>query len=255
MSMLLSNELSNIVSDIRLDTVVENKPLPPWMFNLEGTFLGYLSEENAKKAKSIVIEVAQEQLAVELPKRLRASVHRSIHQKSLKPGDRIRCVGRSQLNFSLGVVQLKAYCLFLESSDGEDAGKTVNDRQLIRQAHTEDNATHRELTELGSTKTQKNTALSVDKRKQAKILICHKSGCKKRGGRQLMGVLKQILESYELQKQVEIQYTGCQKRCSKAPALTIIPGNYLYDRLSPNSLPAIIEKHFCQSLAASSALS
>ncbi|MEL7355673.1 MAG: (2Fe-2S) ferredoxin domain-containing protein [Cyanobacteria bacterium J06560_6] len=234
MSNIILNTMSDIVSDINLDPIPETKPLSPWMFNLEGIFIGFLGDD-PKQIKSIVIEVEQEQLTIRLPKKLRTSVRRSIKQRFLKPGDRLRCVGRSRLDFSTGVVELTAYCLFAESANGDSTPKDLTYKA----------STYKDPLNVGTDLAEKKTSPYSAKQSQAKVLICHKSGCKKRGGRQLVAALNQILESYELQNQVEIQYTGCQKRCSKAPSLTIVPGNYHYDRLTLSSLSTIVEKHFC----------
>lgn len=80
--------------------------LPSWMFNLEGTFLGFLGKD-PDKPKSLALEVEQEEMAIQLPQELRAPL-----KQHLKPGDRIRCIGRSQIDFASGVIQLKAYQLF-----------------------------------------------------------------------------------------------------------------------------------------------
>ena len=59
-----------------------------------------------------------------------------------------------------------------------------------------------------------------------------------------MGALEQVLQEHQLQEHVQIQYSGCQKRCSKAPSLMIMPGKHRYDRLTAKSLSAIVEEHF-----------
>jgi hypothetical protein len=89
--------------------------MPPWMFNLEGTFLGFLGN-NFNKPKAIVLEVEQEKMAIKLPKDLRGPLG-----QFLRPGDRLRCIGRSQIDFKTGVIKLKAYQLF---SSPPDAGET-----------------------------------------------------------------------------------------------------------------------------------
>ncbi|MBE9113820.1 (2Fe-2S) ferredoxin domain-containing protein, partial [Nodosilinea sp. LEGE 07298] len=76
-----------------------------------------------------------------------------------------------------------------------------------------------------------------------KIQVCRKSGCQKRGGKQLVVALEQALRDRNLQTQVEIQYTGCQKHCSEAPTFTVSPGHHRYSRVQPSRLPAILDRH------------
>ncbi|MDY6937803.1 MAG: hypothetical protein SWY16_09055 [Cyanobacteriota bacterium] len=76
---------------------------PPWTFNLEGTLLGFLGNE-PDRPMSLILEVDREQIPIALPQRMRSTV-----RSTLRMGDRIRCIGRSQLDFIGGVVHLNAY--------------------------------------------------------------------------------------------------------------------------------------------------
>lgn len=207
--------------------MTDPKYLPPNLFVLEGVFLGWLGKHPAK-IKSIVLEVEQEQLVIKLPKELRDS----LQKYHLQPGNRIRCVGRSQIDFKTGVIKLKAYQLFCLPTCPEDQPLTVPSMAPVSAM-------------VASPRALGHLPVAAGQTRRAKILICRKSGCQKRGGRQLVATLEALLQEYQLHEQVEIQYTGCQKRCSKAPTLTIMPGKHRYDRLSPQSLPILVEKHFC----------
>jgi len=205
-----SNATSNTAKtrSQRPSAKLETSPSLPWIFNLEGTFLGFLGEA-PDHVTAMVLEVDQEQMAIKLPKNLCEAVKHAVRRRVLPLGAQVRCIGRSQLNFSAGVIELKAYCLFLNPG--------------------------------------KPTLLAATSANQpaSKIMVCHKSGCKKRGGRQLVEALERALKDYQLQYQVEIQYTGCQKCCAKAPGLVIMPGKHRYDGLRPEAVSALIEKHFC----------
>ncbi|MEO0488724.1 MAG: (2Fe-2S) ferredoxin domain-containing protein [Cyanobacteria bacterium J06659_2] len=211
------------------------KPIPSRMFNLEGTFLGFPGHA-LDKPKFIVLEVEQEQVVIKMPKELRAYVRRH-----LRPGDRIQCIGRSQVDFSTGVIKLKAYQIFSLAAASQDEAAT------IPPAEARFSAT---VAPPPKNSAPKNSAAPHSSprslgQKRAQILICHKSGCQKRGGRQLIAKLEQVLREQQLWDQVDIKYTGCQKRCSKAPNLTIMPGKHRYDHLNLADLPALIEEHFC----------
>ncbi len=200
---------------------------PPWIFNLEGTVLRFCGKD-PERPKSFLLEVEQEQVPIQLPKFLRTSL-----RQQLQLGDRVNCIGRSQIDWATGVIKLEAYRLFSLPSERQKAphpvpavATTLNTPAPHQSPQPKDSPRSPNL-------------------KGAKILLCKKSGCKKRGGRQLVAALTQILQAHQLQDQVEIQYSGCQKCCSKAPSLTIMPGKHRYERLTLQSLPAIIEEHFC----------
>ncbi|MGD1951028.1 MAG: (2Fe-2S) ferredoxin domain-containing protein [Leptolyngbyaceae cyanobacterium] len=206
--------------------MLDPKHLPPYMFSLEGHFLGYLGK-SPTKIKALILEFEQEQLAIKLPKPLRMS----LQTYNLQLGDPIRCIGRSQVDFKSGVIKLKAYHVVPLKPPSEDRFANVAAIPPTAALVTSEAA---------------SAAVSPGK-KRAKILVCRKSGCQKRGGGRLISTLETLLQEYQLQDHVEIQYTGCQKRCSKAPTLTIMPGKHRYDRLTSQNISHLIEQHFCPS--------
>lgn len=80
--------------------------MPPWMFNLDGTFLGFLIHAPGQPPY-LALDVEQEQMAIQLPLPLWESL-----QPLLTPGARIRCIGRSQLDFQAKTLKLSAYQVF-----------------------------------------------------------------------------------------------------------------------------------------------
>lgn len=203
-------------------------PMPARMFNLEGTFLGFIGSD-PKKPKSIILEAEQEQMAIKLPKELRAYA-----RSSLKVGDRLRCIGSSQVDFKARFIKLQAYqVFFLPPADPSATTSVPATASRPEAAIAPQPLNHAPPSE---------PSLS---QKRAKILVCRKSGCQKRGGRQMAAVLEHILQTYQLQNQVEIRYVGCQKRCSKAPNLTIMPGKHYYEKIDAKDLTALIAEHFC----------
>ncbi|MDB9525444.1 (2Fe-2S) ferredoxin domain-containing protein [Oscillatoria sp. CS-180] len=197
--------------------------MPQRMFKLEGTFQGFLGD-NFKKPKFIILEVEQEQVVIKLPKELRPYA-----RSTLNVGDRLYCVGRSQVDLQAGVVKLRAHqVFFLTPSEMSETPVSATVEAAARIA-------------------QEQHACHAPKRQRSKILVCNKSGCQKRGGREMIAELEQVLQAYQLEDQVEIRHTRCQKRCSKAPNLTVMPGKHCYEKINPKDLSALVEEHFCQS--------
>ncbi|MGD1943176.1 MAG: (2Fe-2S) ferredoxin domain-containing protein [Leptolyngbyaceae cyanobacterium] len=204
-------------------------PHPPRIFNLEGTFLGFVGGDS-RKVKSIILEVDQEEVVIKLPKELRTYM-----RSAVRVGDRLHCIGSSQIDFKAGVIKLQAYQVFFLSPPELATATPAEPTATATEAPCVPNeATPSPLPKVGSAK------------KPSHILVCRKSGCQKRGGRKMVAALEQILQTYNLQGQVEIRYTGCQKTCSKAPNLTVMPGKHRYQRVNPDDLSALIEEHFCE---------
>jgi hypothetical protein len=82
---------------------MHSKSLSPWIFNLDGNFLG-ISADTSNHERYIVLEVDGEAISIKYPKQLCDRL-----KKQLKTGDRIQCIGRSQLDFLSKVVKLEAY--------------------------------------------------------------------------------------------------------------------------------------------------
>ncbi|MEL6552043.1 MAG: (2Fe-2S) ferredoxin domain-containing protein [Cyanobacteria bacterium J06621_11] len=268
-SSVVSNTLPNIVSNIASETELDDKPSIPWIFNIEGIFLGLLGEP-PENVTAIALEVDQERMDIDLPENLSDAVKHAIRRHTLQVGDRVRCIGRSRLNFSASIIELKAYCLFtdLQQSNTQafstqafstqtfstqafstQAFKNNQDQRRYQQsAYRKNNLPeHSQLPSAVSLNPNEAYGKANGKVK-GKIMVCHKSGCKKRGGRQLVEALERTLREQQLEDAVAIQYTGCQKQCSKAPSLIIMPGKYRYDGLTPREVPALLKKHFPQTI-------
>lgn len=82
--------------------------------------------------------------------------------------------------------------------------------------------------------------------KLGKIEICQKSGCLKRGGKNLYRDLERVLSALELQDRVKIEITGCQKRCKKAPNMVLMPGNRRCSQMSESSLYLLLKEHYAR---------
>jgi hypothetical protein len=81
--------------------------------------------------------------------------------------------------------------------------------------------------------------------KRGKILLCSKSSCAKRGGKQLYYALTETLKQLGLQDQVTIELTGCQKQCKQAPSLVLMPGGVRHAYVHPYHLAALLEAYYC----------
>jgi (2Fe-2S) ferredoxin len=186
-------------------------------FNFEGQFLGFVSHDG--KLKYLHLKVLSEEMHIKIPKALRIAVG-----LSLQPGESIRVTGISKLDRHAHEPKFKATQII-----------PLTDRftQI--------------LPETPSTPVSSVTDESKIKPK-IKVLVCQKSGCLKKGGKGLCEALAEILRDRNLEQYVTIQRTGCVKRCSAAPNLTIVPGNQRYKEVSHKTLPQIADA-IAQSLA------
>jgi (2Fe-2S) ferredoxin len=78
---------------------------------------------------------------------------------------------------------------------------------------------------------------------KAKVLICQKSNCWKKGGQKVFAEIESILSDRGLTEEIPIQKTGCLKQCKKAPALVMMPDKARYNQVKPKQVAKMVEKH------------
>jgi (2Fe-2S) ferredoxin len=185
-------------------------------FSLEGEFLGFVSR-NRQKFKYLQLSLLKSNtiassavgnLEIKIPKELRKALG-----LSLVPGVPIRVTGFSKFNPHKDVIKLKAY----------------------------------EVMPLVVCPIEVDSQLLVTPRAKclpkAKIMVCQKSGCWKRGGKHLLSKLEKTLGDRGLHEHVKIMTTGCMKRCSKAPNCVVQMGKKKYTQFKPDAIASLLEDH------------
>lgn len=76
---------------------------------------------------------------------------------------------------------------------------------------------------------------------KAKILICQKSGCRRKGGQNLLIELETILKEHGLSDQVIIERTDCFKTCKSAPNYVVQVGKKQYNNLCPEAIAHLLK--------------
>lgn len=136
------------------------------------------------------------------------------------PGSVVRLSGERKVKLKTGEAKLKAYSLVLASKSGATAeGGVVVEGDF------------------GAEK-------SAASQKKAKILVCQKSGCHKRGAGGVCKALEAALSDRGLAEQVTIKKTGCLKKCKAGPNIVMMPNKERYSKIDPEEIPELIEKHF-----------
>jgi NADH:ubiquinone oxidoreductase subunit E len=76
------------------------------------------------------------------------------------------------------------------------------------------------------------------------ILICHKSDCWQSGGKEIYQRLEEELRDRGLSNRVQIQKTGCQKRCKQAPNLVIMPNKDHHSYVKSSQVESLLNRYF-----------
>ena len=183
-------------------------------FSLEGEIRDVFAKDG--KIKYLKIATGEREELVKLSKDLRKNL-----PPVAIPGSVVLVRGEKEFNPKKGLVKLKAYSLVLASKTGTTkSGGVIIEKDF--QAEKE----------------------KSDRPKNAKILVCQKSGCQKRGAGGVCQALEAALSDRGLEDRVTIQKTGCLKQCKAGPNVVMMPNKERYSKLDPKQIPEIIEKHF-----------
>jgi NADH:ubiquinone oxidoreductase subunit E len=182
-------------------------------FCIEGKFLDFVIKDGYK-LKGLLLETADGECYVKLAKDLRAAF-----DLRLPPGTWLQVVGEKKHDQKTGEVKLKAQRVMAASPDAA----TLRRKDV-----------HRENVSVSSS--------SNANPKKATILVCQKSDCMKRGGKEVCQALEAALSARGLESEVVIKGTGCMKNCTAGPNL-VMPDKTRYSRIKATQVPALMDKH------------
>lgn len=191
---------------------------PKLTYKIEGEFIGFIPKPGGK-LKYIQVQVGERIIPIKLAKELRETLG-----QELVKGDRLSILLEQEGSGNFSKLKLKSDRIEKLSTRSES---------LVSES----------ISVSSSSKTFKS-----EKIKKGKILVCRKSSCSKRGGKQLYTALIETLKELNLQDQVSIELTGCQKQCKKAPSLILMPGKVKHAYVHPDDLAYLLKTHFLSTL-------
>ncbi|MEH1905405.1 MAG: (2Fe-2S) ferredoxin domain-containing protein [Nostoc sp.] len=184
-------------------------------FCLEGRFIEFVIKDGYK-LKGLLLETHEGESYIKLAKHLRAAF-----DLRLPPGTWLEVVGYKEYDIKKDKVTLKAE-------------RVMAARSEMARVHT-------------TTPVQEPPSIDDVKVKPAKtkatILVCQKSDCMKRGGKEVCQALEAVLSDRGLEDQVTIKGTGCMKNCKAGPNL-VMPDKTRHSRIQPSQVPALMNQHF-----------
>lgn len=197
-------------------------------FRLEGRFLDFVIKDGYK-LKGLLLETSEGECYVKLAKHLRMAL-----DWRLQKGTWLQVVGEKKYDLKTGEVKLKAYQVMAAQIEARRQGDKETREETIS------------LSSSFSTSPRADVPISSSsevRTKKSSILVCQKSDCMKRGGRQLCQALEAAVSERGLESEVTIRGTGCMKNCKAGPNL-VMPDKTRYSRIHAAQVPALIDKHF-----------
>ena len=181
------------------------------------TLVGKLSKIKLKsgKIKYLKLIADDRKLWIKISKQVRNSLERQLHS-----GDILEIAGEKKQRIKTGKSKFKAYNVKLIAQPAPSKIAHLKQKQV-------------------------SLAPIFDRQKKspAKVLVCQKSNCWKRGGKEICQQLETAFGDRGLESLIQIKKTGCLKKCKKAPNLVMMPDKATYSKVKPQEIPNLIEKH------------
>ncbi|MGJ5675178.1 MAG: (2Fe-2S) ferredoxin domain-containing protein [Nostochopsis sp.] len=185
-------------------------------FCMEARFLDFVIKDGYK-LKGLLLGTSDGECYVKLAKHLRAGF-----DWRLPRGTWLQVVGEKKYDRKTGEVKLKAERILAARID------TVTQTKEDAQNFSVSSANHTKLKVVKST-----------------ILVCQKSDCMRRGGKEVCQAIQAAMSDRGLEDQVTIKGTGCMKNCKAGPNF-VMPDKTRYSRIKAAQVPALIDQHFSE---------
>ena len=179
------------------------------------SFEGKLAKVNRKKnkVKYIKLATAQGKYWIKIGKNLRQEV------ADLVCGCQLEIAGSSKQSKKKGKIKYKAQTIAVVPQSNED--KPEIKTKIVSLLPVFDSKT----------------------KSKAKVLVCQKSNCWKKGGKEVYSELESIFGDRNLGDLIPIKKTGCLNKCKKAPNLVMLPDKARYTKVKPKQIKDLVEKH------------
>lgn len=184
------------------------KRVTPFNFNGKLSKISY----QKKKIKYIKLKTEGGKYWIRIPDKLREQI------ASFTRGSHLAVKGQSKQHPKTGKTKYKAQTVILipqEERDFQPKTKTVS------------------LLPVFDSKTKS----------KSKVLVCQKSNCWKKGGKQVYEELESTLSDRGLMGEIPLKKTGCLKQCKKAPAIVMMPDKARYNKVKPKQISKLVDKH------------
>lgn len=179
-------------------------------FSLKGELLKLRYKKN--ELKSLKLAANQQKYRIKVPKKLRAQV------SSLNQGCILEISGQSRQDCATGKTKYKAHTVVVVPQEPLNDSSQTNDFSLL-------------------------PIFNNRLKPKAKVLICQKSNCWKKGGKKIYQELERILSDRGIVGEIPLKKTGCLKQCKKAPAMIMLPDKARYTRVKPQQIENLVKKH------------
>jgi (2Fe-2S) ferredoxin len=193
-------------------------------FDLVGQLKDIFIKSN-DRVKYLKLATNEREYLIKVSKQIRANL-----SQILKPGFQVQIQGQRQQSWKNGKVKYRA-----------DVVEILANQEVASRFE-------REVSTLEKQNEQIISSTKPSAKPKAKVLVCQKSTCWKRGGKEVCELLEASIRDRGLTTQVQIQPTGCLKQCKKGPNIVMMPDKACYSKVQPQQVPSLLEKHLVNAI-------
>ncbi len=206
-------------------------------FNCSGRFLSFAPGKKSPY-QYVVLEVAFASSALKKQdadtQKFQVKLGKSLRQMIftyLEPHDWVSVEGKYKLDSSSGEVTWKASDIIKLSPKQIEKVKAKAAKQKLKG----DRAT-KDLE-----KQEKRGKSKQKSAKPARVLICQKSSCRKRGSMAVSQAVEDALAEMGCEDKVTVKHTGCMSHCKAGPNVVVLPKGGSYKRVKPKDARSLLE--------------
>lgn len=180
-------------------------------------FVGKLQKIATKKGKIKYLKLATEDGKhwIKVPKKIRVNLDSNIAK-----GSQLEIAGTQKRYLKTGKSKFTATTVILIPSTNSEPEIKVKEQEISLLP-----------------------IFNTTKKAKAKVLVCQKSNCWNKGGKEVYAELKAILSDRNLDSQIPLKKTGCLGKCKKAPNIVMLPDKARYSKVKPKQISNLVEKH------------
>jgi len=224
-----------------MDSMADSKKA---RFSWVGQFLAFVPGEKSPYQSAFVQVIAVEggtagdiqSYEVRLDKDIR-----EMAADSIKPRSWVRVAGKGKLDKKTKKIKWKAESIEAISLQTIAEVKAESEKAELEKAEAEKLRSHSPQLQLVP------TAKSV-KAKPARILICQKSSCRKKGSQKVSDAMEEAIAKANAGSQITVKSTGCLKCCKTGPTVVVLPSSNKnkkvskerYRKVTPKSAKKIV---------------
>ncbi len=190
-------------------------------FSWVGQFLAFVPGKKSPYHSAFVQVVAAEKGApagvlqsyqVKLDKDIRETASDSIDAR-----DWVKVVGKGRLDKDTGEFKWKA-----DSIEKVSLQVVAEVKEKV-EARSQSPRSKSEPSKSESKSLAASTQISAAKAKPARILICQKSSCRKKGAQKVSKAMEDAISKAKASDQIILKSTGCLKCCKTGPTVVVLP--------------------------------